>query len=147
VPAYIAVVGPGQVEDQALLDDACAAGAELARRGAVLVCGGLGGVMQAACRGACEAGGTTLGILPGDDRAAANPWVTVAVATGMGELRNALVVRAADALIAVGGAYGTLSEIALALKGGKRVVGLGTWDIPGIVSAPDPRAAVELALG
>ncbi len=144
--AYVAVVGAAQTADQAVLDDARAVGAELARREVVVVSGGGGGVMEAACRGACEAGGTTLGILPGDDRAAANEWVTVAVATGMGELRNGLVVRASDALIAIGGEYGTLSEIALALKAGKRVVGLGTWDIPGIVAAPDPLAAVELAL-
>ena len=92
----------------------------------MLVCGGLGGVMEAACRGARERGGITLGILPGLDRAAANPHVSVALPTGLGEARNALVVRAADALIAVGGGYGTLSEIALALKAGKRVIGLGT---------------------
>ena len=145
--AYIAVVGPAQTEDRALLDGAVAVGAELARRGAVLVCGGGPGVMEAACRGASEAGGTTLGILPGDDRAEANRWVSVAVATGMGELRNGLVVRASDALIAVGGAYGTLSEIALALKAGKRVVGLGTWEIAGVVEASGPLAAVALAMG
>jgi uncharacterized protein (TIGR00725 family) len=112
----------------------------------VVVTGGLGGVMAAACRGAHDAGGTTLGILPGSDRAAANQWVTVAVATGLGELRNGLVVRAADAVIAVAGEYGTLSEIALALKAGKRVVGLGTWQIRGVLVAPDPVAAVALAL-
>ncbi|MEY2441912.1 MAG: hypothetical protein QOJ46_1338 [bacterium] len=146
MPAYVAVVGPGESADRAVLDGASAVGAELAVRGAVVVCGGLGGVMEAACRGAVEAGGTTLGILPGDDRAAANAWVTVAVATGMGELRNGLVVRAADAVIAVAGSYGTLSEIALALKAGKRVVGLGTWDIPGVLAAADPVEAVGLAL-
>jgi uncharacterized protein (TIGR00725 family) len=142
--SYVAVVGPGEASP----DEIAAAervGSELARRGAVVVCGGLGGVMEAACRGAKEEGGTTLGILPGVDRSAANPYVDVAVATGLGEARNALVVRAADALIAVGGAYGTLSEIALALKGGKRVVGVGTWDIDGVdaVAVDD---AVALAL-
>jgi uncharacterized protein (TIGR00725 family) len=121
-------------------------GALVARRGAVLVCGGLGGVMEAACRGARQEGGTAVGILPGLDRGAANPHVDVALATGLGEARNALVVRAADALIAIGGAYGTLSEIALALKGGKRVIGLGTWDIEGIEPADGPEAAVEAAL-
>jgi uncharacterized protein (TIGR00725 family) len=136
------------------LDAAEAVGRALGGRGAVVVCGGLGGVMEAACRGAKEAGGTTLGILPGRDRAAANPYVDVAVATGLGEARNALVVGAADALIAVGGEWGTLSEIALALKAGKRVVGLGTWElarggrpIEGIAAAADPAEAVELALG
>jgi uncharacterized protein (TIGR00725 family) len=118
----------------------------LARRGAVVVCGGLGGVMEAACRGARGEGGTAVGILPGLDRDAANPHVSVAVATGLGEARNALVVRAADALIAVGGAYGTLSEIALALKAGKPVIGLGTWEIDGVKRADGPRAAVETAL-
>jgi uncharacterized protein (TIGR00725 family) len=112
----------------------------------VIVCGGLGGVMEAACRGAKDAGGTTIGILPGADRAAANPFVDVAIPTGLGEARNALVVRAADAVIAVGGGYGTLSEVALALKAGKRVVGVGTWDIDGVDPAPDARAAVETVL-
>jgi uncharacterized protein (TIGR00725 family) len=144
--AYVAVVGPGEAAEQEVLDGAEVVGAQLARRGAVLVSGGLGGVMAAACRGAHDAGGMTLGILPGSDRAAANPWVTVAVATGLGELRNGLVVRAADAVIAIAGEYGTLSEIALALKAGKRVVGLGTWQIRGVLVAPDPLAAVALAL-
>ena len=121
-------------------------GRELAERGAAIVCGGLGGVMEAACRGAKEAGGTTIGILPGADRSAANPFVDVAISTGLGEARNALVVRAADAVVAVGGGYGTLSEIALALKAGKRVVGIGTWDIDGVVSVPDAEAAVETVL-
>jgi uncharacterized protein (TIGR00725 family) len=112
----------------------------------VLVCGGLGGVMEAACRGARSEGGTAVGILPGLDRGAANQHVSVAVATGLGEARNALVVRAADALIAVGGAYGTLAEIALALKGGKAVVGLGTWEIEGVERAEGPESAVESAL-
>ena len=102
--------------------------------------------MEAACRGAKEAGGTTVGILPGSDRAAANEFVDVAIPTGMGEARNTLVVRAADALVAVGGGYGTLSEIALALKAGKRVVGVGSWPIDGVVAARDAEAAVEAVL-
>jgi uncharacterized protein (TIGR00725 family) len=102
--------------------------------------------MEAACRGAKQAGGTTLGILPGADRHQANRYVDVAVATGMGEARNALVVRAADALVAVGGGYGTLSEIALALKGGKRVVGVGSWDIDGVEAVDTPQQAVEAVL-
>lgn len=121
-------------------------GRELASRGAVLVCGGLGGVMEAACRGAKGGGGTTIGILPGTDRAAANPFVDFAIPTGLGEARNALVVRAADALIAVGGAYGTLSEIAFALKAGKPVAGLGTWDVDGVTVADSPEAAVNSVL-
>ena len=120
----------------------------------MVVCGGLAGVMEAACRGAKDAGGATLGILPGLDRSDANPYVDVAVPTGLGEARNALVVRAADALIAVGGEWGTLSEIALAMRAGKRVVGLGTWElqragrpVEEIFAAADPEQAVELALG
>ena len=146
--AYVAVVGAGGPGvDAGVLADAEAVGAELGRRGAVLVCGGRGGVMEAACRGARSQGGTTLGILPGDSRAEANAWVSVAVATGLGELRNGLVVRSADALVAVGGEHGTLSEIALALKAGKHVVGLRSWEIPGMMQAGDPVEAVALALG
>jgi uncharacterized protein (TIGR00725 family) len=118
----------------------------LAERGAVLVCGGLGGTMEAACRGAQQAGGTTVGLLPGGSRSDANPFVDVAIPTGLGEARNALVVRAADVVVAVGGGYGTLSEIALALKAGKRVVGLGSWEIEGVLAADGPEAAVAEAL-
>jgi len=102
--------------------------------------------MEAACRGAKESGGLTVGILPGTDRAAANAHVDVAIPSGLGEARNALVVRAADALIAVGGGYGTLSEIALALKAGKRVIGIASWEIEGVDRAEGPEAAVEAAL-
>lgn len=145
---YVAVVGAGGDDVPAeLLAAAEAVGAELARRGAVVVTGGLGGVMEAACRGARSAGGTTLGILPGDDRSAANAYVDVSVATGMGELRNALVVRSADALVAVAGGAGTLSEIAFALKAGKRVAGIGTWEIEGVARAADAAEAVALVLG
>jgi uncharacterized protein (TIGR00725 family) len=146
-PPYVAVVGAGGDVAGSVLADAEAVGAELARRGAVVVCGGLGGVMAAACRGARAEGGVTLGILPGVDRADANEWVSVAVATGLGELRNGLVVRSADAVVAIAGEYGTLSEIALALKAGRRVVGLRSWEIPGVRPAGDAAAAVALALG
>ena len=132
--------------DARLAAEAEAVGAELGRLGAVVVCGGLGGVMEAACRGAKRAGATTLGILPGDDRATANAWVDVAVATGLGEARNALVVRASDALVAVGGGHGTLSEIALALKVGRPVIGLDSWDIPGVVGVASPELAAAAAL-
>jgi hypothetical protein len=101
--------------------------------------------MEAACRGAAERGGTTIGILPGSDRRAANKWVTVAIPSGLGELRNGLIVRAADAVIAVGGAHGTLSEIALALKTGVPVIGLGTWEIDGVERVGSPEEAVERA--
>ncbi len=121
-------------------------GKELGARGVVLVCGGLGGVMEAVCRGAQGAGGLTVGILPGLDRSDANPFVDVVIATGMGEARNALVVNAADAVIAVGGGYGTLTEIGLALRAGKRVVGLETWEVEGVEVAGSPEAAVETVL-
>ena len=125
----------------------------LAERQIVIVCGGLGGVMEAACRGARSAGGTTVGILPGDDRTDANEFVDVAVATGMGEGRNALVVRTADAVIAVGGEFGTLSEIALALRAGKPVVGIGTWElakggvaVEDVIRTDDAATAVDVVL-
>jgi len=142
---YIAVVGPGEAT-AAEVETAMAVGRKLAERGAVVVCGGLDGVMAGACRGVREAGGTSIGLLPGVERAAANPWVTLALPTGLGELRNGLVVRAADAMIAIGGAYGTLSEIALALRTGVPVVGIGTWEIAGVRAAVDAQGAVELAL-
>jgi uncharacterized protein (TIGR00725 family) len=144
----VAVAGSGGAPPGAELEAAERVGQLLAERGAVVVCGALGGVMEAACRGAKGAGGVTLGILPGLDRGDANAHVDLAVATGLGEARNALVVRACDALIAVGGEWGTLSEIALALKAGKPVVGLGTWELPrpGVIAAPEPEAAVDLAL-
>jgi uncharacterized protein (TIGR00725 family) len=143
---YIAVVGPGDA-DAAAEADAEDVGRRLAVAGAIVVCGGLGGVMAAACRGAWSVDGLSLGLLPGDDRAAANEWVSVAIPTGLGELRNGLVVRAADALIAVRGGYGTLSEIALALKLGRPVVGLGTWELGAPVErCSSPAEAVARAL-
>ncbi len=130
------------------------AGREIARRGAILVCGGLGGVMEAAARGAHEAGGLAVGILPGESADGANPFIDVPVVTGLGEARNALVVRSSDAIIAIAGAYGTLSEIALALKMGVPVVGLGTWQlrapdgsVPPIVAAQSAAEVVEKAFG
>lgn len=101
----------------------------LAQQGATVICGGLGGVMEAACRGAKSKGGLTVGILPGQDSGAANPWVDVPVVTGIGEARNVVVVKSAQAVIAIGGSYGTLSEIAHALKSGIPVIGLNTWSL------------------
>ena len=148
----VAVVGPGHATTTEV-DAARAVGAGLARAGATVVCGGLDGVMAAACAGARQHEGLTIGILPGTDRAAANADVVVAIPTGLGEARNVLVVRAADAVVAVGGAYGTLSEIALGLRAGTPVVGLGTWTLsrdgevdPGILVAADPDDAVRRAL-
>jgi uncharacterized protein (TIGR00725 family) len=145
---YVAVVGSSQASAQEERN-AEAVGRELAAAGAIIVTGGRGGVMAAASRGAASAGGVCVGILPGSDRSAANEWVGVAIATGLGELRNALVVRSADAVVAVGGAYGTLSEIALALSAGVPVVGVATWEIDGIEhvdsAAHAARRALELA--
>ena len=145
---YIAVVGSGEAP-QPELDVAEAVGRGVAARGGVVVCGGLGGVMEAACRGAKGAGGTTVGILPGFDRTTANEFVDVVIATGLGEARNAVVVRAADAIVAVGGSWGTLSEIAFALRTGTPVVGVGTWElrrdgepVAGVVPADDADQAV-----
>ena len=142
---YVAVIGPSEAS-AAEITQAEAVGRLLAEAGAVVVCGGLGGVMEAVARGAATAGGMVVGVLPGRARADANPHVTVAIATGMGEMRNALIVRAVDAVVAVGGAYGTLSEIAFALRTGVPVVGLDTWDLDDVIDAPDPEAAVALAL-
>jgi uncharacterized protein (TIGR00725 family) len=138
---YVAVIGAGEASSQelALAEEV---GAGLAALGAVVVTGGLGGVMEAACRGARSERGHTLGILPGADRDAANGWVEIAVATGLGELRNGLVVRASDAVVAVGGAHGTLSEIAFALKLGRPVVGLGTWAVHGVRHVSTPAEAL-----
>jgi uncharacterized protein (TIGR00725 family) len=149
---YVAVVGPGvaTTEEEALAEEV---GELLARAGAVVVCGGSTGVMEAASRGAAGAGGTVVGILPGFDRSEANPFVTIAIPTGMGEMRNALIARTADALLAVGGEFGTLSEIAFALKVGRPVVGLRTWDlvrrgepVDGIRVAGTPAEAVHVAM-
>jgi uncharacterized protein (TIGR00725 family) len=126
---YVAVVGPGDTADEVLLGTAYAVGCGVAARGAVLVCGGLGGVMAAACRGARAAGGITLGLLPGTDRSRANPWVAIAVPTGLGEARNVLVARSADVLVAVGGSWGTLSEVALACRAGTPVVSVHGWQV------------------
>ncbi|MPZ69809.1 MAG: TIGR00725 family protein [Actinobacteria bacterium] len=142
---YIGVVGAG-VPDPGTDRLAEAVGRAVGESGAVLVCGGMTGVMEAACRGAKSAGGTTLGILPTSDRADANPYVDVAMTTGLGEIRNALVVRASDAVVAVRGETGTLSEIAFALKTGTPVVGIETWDLPGVAPFEDPVEAVTEAL-
>ncbi|MEA2213706.1 MAG: hypothetical protein QOF83_3654 [Solirubrobacteraceae bacterium] len=142
---HIAVVGASRPSDAQTVA-AELVGAGLARAGAIVITGGGPGVMAAASKGAATAGGTVVGILPGTDRAGANPWVGIALVTGLGELRNGLIVRSADALLAVGGAYGTLSEVALALATGVPVVGYDTWDIPGIEVADSPEQAVAMAL-
>ncbi len=149
----ISVIGAGRPTDE-ITGLAEQVGAELARRGAAIVCGGLGGVMEAACRGAKSADGTTIGILPGSDPAEANAGVDIPICTGLGYARNVIVVKTGRAVIAVGGAYGTLSEIGHALGDGQKVVGLRTWDLSregsadgAIVWAADPADAVDKALG
>lgn len=124
----IAVIGGGQcsAEEAAIAE---AVGRELARRGAAVICGGLGGVMEAVCRGAAIEGGLTIGVLPGDNPNSANHYVQIPVATGMGQARNVVIVKSARAVIAVDGNYGTLSEIAFALKSGIPVIGLNTWSV------------------
>jgi uncharacterized protein (TIGR00725 family) len=142
---YVAVVGPGEATAHET-EAAEAIGLALAQAGAIVLTGGHGGVMAAACRGAASGGGLTVGMLPGTERRAGNEWLTVAIPTGLGELRNGLLVRAADVLVAVGGAYGTLSEVALALKTRVPVVGLRTWAIEGVERVASPGQAVALAL-
>jgi uncharacterized protein (TIGR00725 family) len=144
-PPYVAIVGASEASETEAVT-AETVGRLLGGAGAVVVCGGMGGVMAAGCRGATEVGGTAVGILPGLDRSQANPWVTVAIATGLGELRNGVIVRSADAVIAIGGGYGTLSEVAFALRRGVPVLGLGTWEIAGIEPMGSPGDAVARAL-
>lgn len=148
----IGVIGAGRcgAETAAVAESV---GQEIAGRGAMLVCGGLGGVMEATCRGAKAAGGLTIGILPGDSHRDANPFVDIPIVTGLDHARNVLVVRTAQAVIAVGGAYGTLSEIGLALKLGRPVIGLNTWELARhgvaetvIINAASPAKAVEIAV-
>jgi uncharacterized protein (TIGR00725 family) len=149
---YVSVVGEGSGTGPSptLLKTATEVGRELAGAGAVVVCGGLGGVMEAVSRGVREGGGCCIGVLPGQDRAEANPHLSLSLPTGLGEARNALVVRAGEVVIALGRGYGTLSEIALALRAGRHVVGLDTWELPAdeerMHVLGDAGAAVRLAL-
>ncbi len=149
---FIAVIGASEpsAQEAKLAEEV---GRELARRGIILVCGGLGGVMEAACRGASSEGGVTIGILPGESRRSANPYVQIPIATGMGYARNIVVVKSAQAAIAIGGSYGTLSEIAYALQSGLPVIGLNTWSLSrngrqdkSIIPAENPVEAVNKAL-
>ena len=130
-----------------------AVGRELARQGAILICGGEGGVMEAACKGAQAEGGITIGILPGDSRRTANPYVLIPIVTGIGSARNIIVVKSAQAVIAIGGGYGTLSEISFALKNNIPVIGLNTWAFSrnnqsdnSVILTEDPVAAANLAI-
>jgi len=138
----IAVVGGGDCGPE-VRAQARRLGRLLAEEGHIVLCGGLGGVMEAVCCGAKEAGGLTVGILPGE-KADANRFVGIAIATGMGHARNVIIVKSADAVIALPGEHGTLSEIALALKMGKPVVSLRSWEIPGTMKAKTPEDALAL---
>ncbi len=138
----IAVVGGGECGTD-VRETARRLGRLLAERGHILICGGLGGVMEAACCGAKDAGGLTVGILPGEGWEA-NRCVNIVIATGMGHARNVIIVKSADAVIALPGEHGTLSEIALALKMGKRVISLKSWDVAGAIRAETPEEAVAL---
>ena len=149
---FVAVVGGAQCSrEEAKLAEAV--GFELAKKGAILICGGLGGVMAAACKGARSAKGKTVGILPGNAREEANPYIDIPIVTGMGEARNVIVVNTAQAVIAIGGKFGTLSEIAYALRNNIPVIGLTTWSlskkgrpVKAIIAAQNPKEAVEKAL-
>lgn len=142
----IAVIGQGKSVPSNILRQAEAVGKLIAEGGAMLICGGLGGVMEAACRGAKQAGGITIGVLPGRDTCDANDFVDIPIATGIGEARNSIIARTADVLIAVGGKYGTLSEIAFALNFNRAVIGLNTWQhIEGVIYADSAEEAVQLA--
>lgn len=156
-PPFVAVVGDGEPrgpDAQRMLDWAEEIGQHLAHGGVTVVTGGLGGVMEAASRGAVGAGGETIGILPGADAAEANEFVRTPIATGLGVVRNLVVVTCADAVIAVGGRHGTLSEIGLALRMGRHVVALSSWRVesehrlggPRVHRARDPREAAQLAM-
>ena len=149
---FIAVIGGSQpTSKEAKVAEKV--GRELAKQGAILVCGGLGGVMEAACKGASSEAGITIGILPGDNRQAANSYVQIPIATSLGYARNAAVVKSAQAVIAIGGSYGTLTEIGYALQSGIPVIGLNTWAISrnskldnSIIPAESPAEAVKKAL-
>jgi uncharacterized protein (TIGR00725 family) len=152
-PTQVAVIGAGEGSDEALVA-AEEVGRLLAEAGAVVICGGRGGVMEAAARGAAEAGGTAIGVLPGSDPGEANEHVVHVVATGVGHARNLAVVGSGEAVIAVDGHWGTLSEIAFARRLGRPVVALRSWALQhrtdselGIVEAETPAEAVEAALG
>ena len=143
-PKYVGVIGAGECPDS-VYQIARDVGHEIGKKGWILVCGGLGGVMEGAAKGCSEAGGMTVGILPGLEKESANPHIKITVPTGLGEGRNLLVVRASDVLVAIAGGHGTLSEIALALKTNKPVIGVETWkNIEGVQYVGTPQEAIEV---
>ncbi|MGQ9631934.1 MAG: TIGR00725 family protein [bacterium] len=141
----LGVIGGRMAEDR-LLKAALEVGRLIAQKGAILVCGGMSGVMEYAARGAKEAGGITVGILPTDSKGDANPYIDIPIVTGLGIARNVIVAKSSDAVIAVGGGYGTLSEIAHSLQIGKAVISLESWEIEGVIRAKDPEWAVAKAI-
>ena len=141
----IAVIG-GRKADKALKKEAEAVGRLIAEKGGILVCGGMHGIMEAASKGAKQAGGLTVGILPQEHKRDANPYIDIPIATGLGIGRNVVIARTADAVIAIGGEYGTLSEIAFGLQLGKPVVGIKSWDIKGVIPTKDAEEAVRTVL-
>ena len=144
ITGFVGVIGAGNCSPE-IYTIARNLGFEIGKKSWTLVCGGLGGVMEGAAKGCREAGGLTVGLLPGLDRKSANPYITVPLPTGLGDGRNLLIVRCSDVIVSLAGSYGTLSEIALGLKGGKPVIGLKTWDaIPGVQYAQDYGEAIEM---
>jgi uncharacterized protein (TIGR00725 family) len=140
---FVGVIGASEC-DAALAQRAYEIGQGIARLGAILVCGGLGGVMAAVCQGAKQEGGLTVGILPGTQRGEANRFIDIEIVTGLLEARNLIIIRTADTVVAIGGSYGTLSEIGFALRMNKTVVGFETWDIPGVVKVSTVQETLEL---
>ncbi len=141
----IGVIGAGSC-DQNIYSLAYEVGKNIAKKGAVLICGGLAGVMEGACHGAKEADGVTIGILPGSKKGSANRYVDYEIVTNAGHARNVFIAHSADALIAVSGSFGTLSEISIGLKLKKPVICLKGWDIKGVIIEPDPILAVQKAI-
>jgi uncharacterized protein (TIGR00725 family) len=143
----VAVIGGSVIKDEEIRQIAFETGKEIASRGYVLVCGGMGGVMEEASKGAKSVGGVVVGILPGKDKTDANPYIDIPVVTSMSHARNAIIVRTSDCVIAIDGEYGTLSEIALAKVINKQVFGIKTWDIEGVIKVPDAKTALDIFEG
>lgn len=144
---HIGVIGAGECSPE-IYHQANEVGHLIGKNEWVLFCGGLGGVMEGAAKGCYQSGGMTVGILPGKEKDSANPFIRLSIATGLGEARNLLVVRASDVVVAIAGGYGTLSEIGLALKIGKPVIGLKTWPgIEGVDYVETPEQAINMVVG
>jgi len=143
----VAVIGGSVIKDEKIRQIAFETGKEIASRGYVLVCGGMGGVMEEASKGAKSVGGIVVGILPGKDKTEANPYIDIPIITAMSHARNAIIVRTADCVIAIDGEYGTLSEIALAKVIDKPVFGIKSWDIEGVIKVPDAKTALDIFEG